>query len=78
MITLKKYPFHFVPENDTVKMIPAEPVTKVVEVKHKLKCNDTVEKIRVKVKPVDIDFDGIEARIEILPLSAGNYGNQAR
>ena len=63
------------PKNDTVKMLPSEPVTKVVEVKHKFKTSvDTVQKIRVKVEPVNIDFDGIESRIEILPLRAGNYG----
>lgn len=63
------------PKNDTVKMLPSEPVTKVVEVKHKFKSSvDTVQKIRVKVEPVNIDFDGIESRIEILPLHAGNYG----
>ncbi len=63
------------PKNDTVKVIPAEPVTKVVEIKHKFKSpTDTVQKIRVKVGAVDIDFDGIEQRIEILPLAAGNYG----
>ncbi|MEP6951648.1 MAG: PDZ domain-containing protein [Ginsengibacter sp.] len=63
------------PKNDTVKILPSEPVTKVVEVKHKFKTSvDTVQKIRVKVEPVNIDFDGIESRIEILPLHAGNYG----
>jgi tricorn protease len=62
------------PENDTVKMTMAEPITKVVEIKHKFKSKtDTIEKVRVKVKPVNIDFDGIESRLEILPVSAGNY-----
>ncbi len=28
-----------------------------------------------KVKPVRIDFDGIENRVVILPLAPGNYGN---
>ncbi len=46
----------------------------MLEVKHKFKSKtDTIEKIRVKVKPVNIDFDGIESRLEILPVSAGNY-----
>ena len=75
VITLQKStPSILYPENDTVKTTPAEPITKVVEVKHKFKSKtDTVEKVRVKVKPVNIDFDGIEARLEILPLSPGNY-----
>ena len=55
-------------------MTASEPLTKVVEVKHKFKSNvDTVQKIRVKVNAVNIDFDGIESRIELLPLPAGNY-----
>ena len=64
------------PKNDTVKMLPSEPVTKVVEVKHKFKSSvDTVQKIRVKVAAVNIDFDDIESRLEILPsIKAGNYG----
>jgi tricorn protease len=75
VITLQKTtPSILYPENDTVKITAAEPITKVVEVKHKFKSKtDTVEKIRVKVKPVNIDFDDIEARLEILPVAAGNY-----
>ena len=75
VITLQKStPSILYPENDTVKMTAAEPITKVVEVKRKFKSKtDTVEKVRVKVKPVNIDFDGIESRLEILPLSPGNY-----
>lgn len=74
-ITLKSStPSVLYPKNDTVKITPSEPVTKVVEVKHKFKSSvDTVQKIIVKVKPVDIDFEDIESRLEILPLSAGNY-----
>jgi len=64
------------PKNDTVKMLPSEPITKVVEVKHKLKTPaDTVQKMRVKVAPVNIDFDEIESRIELLSLHSGNYRN---
>ncbi|MEP6926905.1 MAG: PDZ domain-containing protein [Ginsengibacter sp.] len=63
------------PKNDTVKILSPGPVTKVVVVKHKFKTSvDTVQKIRVKVEPVNIDFDGIESRIEVLSLHAGNYG----
>jgi tricorn protease len=63
------------PKNDTVKMLPSEPVTKVVEVKHKFKTSvDTVQKIRVKVEPVSIDFEGIESRVQILSLRAATYG----
>ena len=75
VITLQKTtPSILFPKNDTVKIIASEPITKVVEVKHKFKSSkDTVETKRVKVNPVDINFDGIESRLEILPLPAGNY-----
>lgn len=64
------------PKNDTVKVTPSEPITKVVEVKHKFKsATDTIQKIRVKVNAVSIDFNNIESRLEILPLPAGNYRN---
>jgi len=77
VITLQKTtPSILFPKNDTVKIIASEPITKVVEVKHKFKSlKDTIETKRVKVKPVDIDFDGMESRLEILPLPAGNYRN---
>jgi tricorn protease len=76
VLTLKKSTTSFLyPKNDTVKMIPSEPVTKVVEIKHKFKSStDTIQKIRVRVNAVDIDFDRIESRIEILPLPAERYG----
>lgn len=75
VITLQKTtPSVLFPKNDTVKIIPSEPITKVVEVKHKFKsATDTVQKIRVKVDAVNINFDGIESRLEILPLPPGNY-----
>ncbi|MEP7253248.1 MAG: PDZ domain-containing protein, partial [Ginsengibacter sp.] len=62
------------PKNDTVKILPSGPITKVVVKKISAKAMDSTQKIRVKVSPVEIDFDGIESRLEILPLSAGNYG----
>ncbi|MEO6638128.1 MAG: PDZ domain-containing protein, partial [Ginsengibacter sp.] len=63
------------PENDTIKILPSGPITKVVVKKISGKAMDSTQKIRVKVSPVDIDFAGIESRLEILPLSPGNYGN---
>ncbi len=76
VLTLQKSTRSFLyPKNDTVKMIASGPVTKVIEVKHKFKSSvDTVQKIRVKVNAVDIDFDNIESRLEMLPLAAGHYG----
>ena len=72
VITLQKTtPSILFPKNDTVKIIASEPITKVVEVKHKFKSSkDTVETKRVKVKPVDIDFDGMESRLEILAIAS--------
>lgn len=65
------------PKNDTVKILPSGPITKVVVKKISAKAMDSTQKIRVKVEPVDIDFEGIESRLEILPPSAGNYGKIA-
>ncbi len=56
------------PKNDTVAVkadeLPAE------------KKKDTIPK-KPATTPVDIDFDGIETRMVLLPVAAANYGNLA-
>lgn len=75
-VSLKKTtPSILFAENDTVSVKPEEDTTS--------KAKTTASKEPEKKEPakkaggnaVDIDFDGMEARMVILPVSAGNYSN---
>jgi tricorn protease len=76
VITLQKStPSILIPKNDTVKITSSTPLTKEVVVKHKFNSmSDTIQKTTVTVKPVEIDFDRIESRLELLPLASGGFG----
>lgn len=70
-ISLKKdTPSLLVPKNDTVAVKEDEP-SKEESSKNK---KDTATAKKTDDKAVDIDFDGIEERLELLPPEAGNYG----
>lgn len=62
------------PKNDTVaiKETPAAPATAAAGDK---KPPTVPAPSTPAVKPVDIDFDGLESRLILLPMDAGNYGN---
>ncbi|HWC54815.1 MAG TPA: PDZ domain-containing protein [Chitinophagaceae bacterium] len=62
----KETPSIMAPKNDTVAIKESEPS------KNESKKDTTAKKSNSK--DVDIDFDGIEQRMEILPVKAGNYG----
>ncbi len=62
------------PKNDTVSIKPEDSIPKADNKKKDKKAKKPVEETKPKVPPVDIDFDGIEARMVLLPLSPGNYG----
>lgn len=75
VITLKKStPSVLTPKNDKVEIKsddqPAKPDTT------KKEATASADK-KSKTPAVEIDFDGIEARLQLLPLKAGNYGNIA-
>ncbi|MCB9315232.1 MAG: PD40 domain-containing protein [Lewinellaceae bacterium] len=53
-------------QNDTVALKTDKPVDEK---------NDAEKKDSAAVKSVNIDLDGLENRVVILPLPAGNYGN---
>ncbi|MCB9332352.1 MAG: PD40 domain-containing protein [Lewinellaceae bacterium] len=53
-------------QNDTVALKTDKPAEEK---------NDAEKKDSAAVKSVNIDLDGLENRVVILPLSAGNYGN---
>lgn len=62
------------PKNDAVEIKKSDEVTKV-DVKEKSKTDTAgVEKTVSKVPPVNIDIDGFESRMVILPLAAARYG----
>ena len=70
VISLKKTtPSVIAPKNDTVAIKPGE-----AKADDKKK-DSTVKKLAVA--GVEIDFDGIQSRMVILPLPPGNYGNIA-
>jgi tricorn protease len=69
-ISLKKEtPSLLAPKNDTVAVKEDEVAKEESKDKNK---KDTAAK-KTDTKPVEIDFDGIEQRLEILPPAAGNY-----
>jgi tricorn protease len=77
-IALKKTtPSLLAPKNDSVAVAKedAEKPEKKPEEK-KLK-KDSIALEKKKPNAVDIDFDGMEQRMVILPAAAGNYGNLA-
>lgn len=66
--------------NDTVAIkkenAPAKPTEKSNEKKKKDSSKDkTAEVNKDAVKPVKIDFDGLESRLELLPTAAGSMGS---
>ncbi|MDP4262942.1 MAG: PDZ domain-containing protein [Bacteroidota bacterium] len=70
VISLKKEtPSLLAPKNDMVS-VKADDAGKDDKDKNK---KDSVTAKKADAKAVDIDFDGIEQRMEILPLTAGNY-----
>ena len=70
VISLKKTtPSVIAPKNDTVAIKPGE-------AKADDKKKDSAVK-KLAVAGVEIDFDGIQSRMVILPLPPGNYGNIA-
>lgn len=75
-ISLKKTtPILMFPKNDSVSIKAEEETNAKEEPKTKGK-KDQKEKPAEKkpaVAPVDIDFDGLESRIQLLPPAAGNY-----
>lgn len=75
-ISLKKStPSLLVPKNDSVEIEKNEsPASeKQNEKKGNKKSKDSKEETKPSVSPVEIDFEGIEGRLIILPLKAGNY-----
>ena len=73
----KTMPSLLAPKNDSVA-IAAEgeqkPAAKPEEKKEK---KDSAELAKKNPSDVDIDFDGLERRLVILPVASGNYGNLA-
>ncbi len=73
VISLKKStPALLLPKNDKVEIKTEEPAAKPDTAK---KETPAVADKKPKTAAVDIDFDGIEARMMILPVKAGNFGN---
>jgi len=71
---LKSTPSLLAPKNDTVA-VKADEMAKTPEQPKDEKKKDSASTAKKPdVKPVDIDFDGIEQRLALLPLAAGNYG----
>ncbi len=66
----KETPSLLAPKNDTVAVKTDD--TAKDENKDKPKKDSATAK-KANTKAVDIDFDGIEQRLEMLPLAAGNY-----
>jgi len=74
----KSTPSLLAPKNDTVKITPSETSPTANASQHKTHGQpDTAQKKTALPKPVAIDFDAIESRLEILPLKAGRYSNLA-
>ena len=67
------------PKNDTVSFKEEKKADAEVKGAKKKgddkKKNDDKKDESEKVKPVDIDIDGLESRLVLLPVEAGNYGN---
>ena len=61
------------PKNDTVAVKQDE--AKADNKKKDSSKTKSADENKTSATAVDIDFDGIESRMEILPLSAGNYAN---
>jgi tricorn protease len=78
-IALKKStPALLAPKNDTVAITEGEvkPETPaVVATKTKEKKDSTALTQKPKTKSIDIDFDGFEERMELLPIAPGNFRN---
>jgi tricorn protease len=73
VISLQKTtPSLIAPKNDTVAV--KEDEEKKSEPKKDNKKDSTADEKKTGDKDVDIDFDGFEQRLVLLPLSAGNYG----
>src|SRR5690606_29900623 len=73
-ISLKKStPSLLVPKNDSVKIEKEESQASDKQDDKKSKKKDPKEAAKPSVAPVEIDFEGIEGRLIILPLKAGNY-----
>ncbi len=72
----KSTPSLIAPKNDTVavKADEEKPEAKTSSPKKDDKKDTTVHENKPDVKNVNIDFDGLEERMVILPLSNGNYG----
>ncbi|HVZ95706.1 MAG TPA: PDZ domain-containing protein [Chitinophagaceae bacterium] len=68
----KTTPSILLPKNDTVKIISDESKPEETKSKSKKKSDTTA---KPKASPVTIDFDDIESRLELLPVSAGNYNH---
>ncbi|HET9824327.1 MAG TPA: PDZ domain-containing protein [Chitinophagaceae bacterium] len=77
-IALKKTtPSLLAPKNDSVAVAvegEQKPAAKPEEKKEK---KDSAALVKKNPSAVDIDFDGLEQRLIILPVQAGNYGNLA-
>ena len=61
------------PENEMVEVKKEEPATDEKD-KGKKTSKDKPEEKKPDTTPVEIDFNSIENRLEILPLAGGNYG----
>ncbi|MFZ1297581.1 MAG: PDZ domain-containing protein, partial [Saprospiraceae bacterium] len=75
---LKTTPSILYVKNDTVEIKKEENTTAETpkdKKKSKGATKDTVAAKKPAISPVEIDFTGIESRLELLPLKAGNYGN---
>jgi tricorn protease len=73
VISLQKTtPSLLAPKNDTVAVKEDE---KKSEPKKEDKKDTTADEDKADIKSVHIDFDGLEERLVMLPLSNGNYGN---
>ena len=73
VISLQKTtPSLLAPKNDTVAIKEDE---KKSEPKKEAKKDTTADENKADVKSVNIDFDGLEERLVMLPLSNGNYGS---
>ncbi len=70
-ISLKKStPSLLFPKNDKVEIKSEDPTAKADSVK---KEPAAIADKKPKITPVDIDFDGIESRLILLPVKPGNY-----
>ncbi len=75
-ISLKKSTASLIaPKNEKVEIKKEEAAAsdKKDEKKDDKKSKDSKEEKKSSVTPVEIDFDGIESRLVILPIKAGNY-----